>query len=772
MYQDMELDDDPVNLEDTVERINTWYNEIFPPLQNLGMRLYDNFRSVADGNGQDQSLITFYLKMFDMSMTPNFILQYQDGDGVHTGIEALSRAHAAYADRIIQLQIGLTTFDMNCPLLGDVGDQARNQPHYDHPSTNADHIRHFHRLQGVGENALRHLMTFSSSMNVVDDQLFGMGIQQDGQYHWLTMQSSYFRVYGKQLNNSQMVELYIGNLLISEQLRISGDWIYEPCLVVQERPIVYYNENIGKKEYICALCGRPESEHIYTEPQDNEGRIIHKLLPSSKRTKHAFQRLVRPIEASPKRFTGTYKRKCSVEEYVRIKTSQRVHMKMWTLRTTSSVSILVENLKKSVGGDVPIHTTIAARAYSDGQINCKTGRWYENRCRCHSFMSEDAKGYEIDSLEKIGMFKSSTGTFEIDAEVVPEYVPDDNRPTVCECCGACPQPFSDSAALFQPTYMDYDKQIRKMAGNFHPVYIEVEDLWVKFMVEKFTEDMTEGDIEEALPEEASIDFESESWREDAIDILRNHSEFVDGIVSTKSPEFFDEVNDNFFEHSENTKAYCCTICNKYLNHPDHDFECVYEPSSVDFNICEKCGLGPNDPSHKPRRCRAKVLAPLFENMAPNSEEICYRCERNYETCVCPGKWGFFPYRMMAGSEVEINTAYDTIFLNHVQDIPFEAYHFIVAMMGRVLGEFIGENTDNIQGCVLLHGPKRTGKSELLGAVQGWFPPDQRGDIPDSAEEQWWSAHLIDPVTHKTVKLVTCMELSHKCKVPMTEWQKM
>ena len=47
---------------------------------------------------------------------------------------------------------------------------------------------------------------------------------------------------------------------------------------------------------------------------------------------------------------------------------------------------------------------------------------------------------------------------------------------------------------------------------------------------------------------------------------------------------------------------------------------------------------------------------------------------------------------------------------------------------------------------------------------------QQPEDPDNAEEQWWSSHLVNAVTGETVKVVTCMELSPKCKVKMTEWQ--
>lgn len=767
--------DEPRSLEETVHELNTWYEQVFPHLQTLSVRIYDNHNGNSNRTVGHESLVTFFLHLFNMTMTPTYVLQFSDQEGVHSGIEALGRAHAMYADRIVMLQIALTNYDENCPLLGDTGDQARNQAHYDHPSTNADHIRQFHRLQGIGELAQRHLMTFTGSMNLIDDQLFGQGIQRDGQYSWLTMQSTYFRMYGKAYNALQMVELYIGNLLIQEKLRISGDWIYEPCLVTETRPIVWYNDDpvngIPRKEYLCEICGKPESEHAYVEPYDDKGHVIYQLLPSNRRTNHAFKRMVRPLEGSPKKFTGTFQRKCSVEEYVRIKTSQRVHMRMWTLRTTCSVQTIVENLKKSIGGDVPLHTTLAARAYNDGQLNCKTNKWHRNRCGCHNFMSVDALGFEIQSIDNIGEQRRSTGVFEVNPEVVPEYVPDDNAPTQCPNCGACSQPFSDSAALYTDIYMDYDATLAKMAGNYHPMYIEVEKWWTKTMVDVYTENMTQEAIEDLLNDyESTIDFTTENWRESALNVLQQHGEFLLGIQSTADVSFFDRVNEILVPSCERSKNYCCTVCQKYINHPDHLPQCVYEPSSVNFDICEKCGEGPNHPTHLPT-CRKCVIAPLFENMIVNPDGICFRCGRDYEGCQCPGV-GFFPHQMKSGAEENIETAYDTIFLNNIQQIPFEAYHFVVAMAGRTLGEFVGDNVDNIQGCVLLHGPKRTGKSEFLIALSGWFPPDKRGDIPDSAEEQWWSAHLIDPVTHKTVKLVTCMELSHKCKVPMTEWQKM
>jgi hypothetical protein len=127
--------------------------------------------------------------------------------------------------------------------------------------------------------------------------------------------------------------------------------------------------------------------------------------------------------------------------------------------------------------------------------------------------------------------------------------------------------------------------------------------------------------------------------------------------------------------------------------------------------------------------------------------------------------------MHLGAEEHVDSPWDSIFLNDIQAIPYAAYNFgMCAMIGRTITEMVGTGADVIQGCNLLYGAKQTGKSLCLKNLQRWFPPSQQGDIPDSAEEQWWSAHLVNPVTHETVKLVTCKELSHRCKVPMTEWQ--
>ena len=309
-------EDEPQNLEQTNQRITELFETTFAPTQQVALRMYDNYQTTTQ-NGY-RTLVGCFLDVLDMVMTPQFTLQFRDGDGLHSGLEALDRAHAQYAYRIIQLQIALTRYDPHCPLLGNVGDQERGHPYYEHPATNSLQIRQFHRLQGLGEVAVRHLRTFTASMNLIDEQLFGMGLQHDGEFHWLTMQSSYFRMYGKQLTNGQMVEMFVGNMLVNEKLRINGEWIYEPEMVVRERPIVVFNEELQYNEYICSQCGLMESAHTYTEIRlDSEGHAIHQLLERKHRTNHPFRRLVMPLENHPKRFTGTYKRKCSVEEYVR-----------------------------------------------------------------------------------------------------------------------------------------------------------------------------------------------------------------------------------------------------------------------------------------------------------------------------------------------------------------------------------------------------------------------------------------------------------------------
>ena len=90
----------------------------------------------------------------------------------------------------------------------------------------------------------------------------------DMNLHFLTMQSTRFRQYGK-FSTLQMVELYVASMLVMENLKVYGDWIYEQYHVVEERPIVWKNPETDKVEYICAVCGRPESEHRYARQFQN-----------------------------------------------------------------------------------------------------------------------------------------------------------------------------------------------------------------------------------------------------------------------------------------------------------------------------------------------------------------------------------------------------------------------------------------------------------------------------------------------------------------------
>ena len=107
---------------------------------------------------------------------------------------------------------------------------------------------------------------------------------------------------------------------------------------------------------------------------------------------------------------------------------------------------------------------------------------------------------------------------------------------------------------------------------------------------------------------------------------------------------------------------------------------------------------------------------------------------------------------------------------HSRD-PQAVYDFVLGFQGRALGEYAGTGKDELDGLVLFYGPKRTGKSKFIEDFAEHFPEDERGEISDNAEEQWWSAHLVHPMNkQETVKLFTCCELSHECKIPMTEWQ--
>ena len=80
---------------------------------------------------------------------------------------------------------------------------------------------------------------------------------------------------------------------------------------------MWYNPDTDRLEYVCAVCGRPESEHKYAEQHITEDRkSIWKLQPPMQRTGHAFKRMTRPLQNQPKVFTGTYRRKMTIEEYL------------------------------------------------------------------------------------------------------------------------------------------------------------------------------------------------------------------------------------------------------------------------------------------------------------------------------------------------------------------------------------------------------------------------------------------------------------------------
>ena len=231
--------------------------------------------------------------------------------------------------------------------------------------------------------------------------------------------------------------------------------------------------------------------------------------------------------------------------------------------------------------------------------------------------------------------------------------------------------------------------------------------------------------------------------------------------------------------------YMCSECGLHFLHPNHIPKCTPEPNTNgDFNTCKAnkgkkgeqpvaCGQPLDDPVHRPK-CRARIKGNLYENMVYNVDELCFRCGQHYEGCTCPhtGTEGsFFPYLMTKKAKRELRTPHETIFLNDIQEIPQAVYDFVLGFQGRALGEYAGTGKDELDGLVLFYGPKRTGKSKFIEDFAEHFPEDERGEISDNAEEQWWSAHLVHPMNkQETVKLFTCCELSHECKIPMTEWQ--
>lgn len=780
--------DGPQDLESTVQEIDALYEEVIPPLQETLRVIQGATATVAAPVGNNSVLLRL-LAMFRLQLSATNVLVFGDREGQdHTGLDAIYAAYMEFSERVMTLETALTYFDDNMPVSGDIDTTGRSE-FYDRPASDSAHIARFHRLLGVGEMGLRMLMSFVASTSLIDDTVFMSGATEGMNLHFLTMQSTRFRQYGK-FSTLQMVELYVASMLVMENLKVYGDWIYEQYHIVEERPIVWYNPDTDTVEYVCAVCGRPESEHKYAEQHITEDRkSIWKLQPPMQRTGHAFKRMTRPLQNQPKVFTGTYRRKMTIEEYLRLVTNRNRHFSMWRKRTECDHKKIVENIRKSLEEN-PTHKTMAARSYRDGQMNCKTGTFYPNRCNCYRFMNNDACGYQIDSLDEINI--GAADRFEVNPEVVPVTVPDNGCPRTCTRCKATPRPFQCAPVMFHDAYMDMPVNHYKMAGEWHNDFSCVIAEWEEAVVTEYIAVMEYDDVMSLLHEEHRLE-ETDAWRDDAVAVILNskdeddcfvyREDMMDRIKSAMGEPFYTRIS-NRLKEAPLHRAFICSECGLHFLHPNHTPECVPEPcTNGDFHTCKAnrgtdanpvaCGKSLDDPIHQPK-CRARIRGNIYANMVYNIDGLCFRCGQPYEGCTCPHtgiEGGFFPYLMTKDAKRELRTPHETIFLNNIQEIPQSVYNFVLAFQGRALGEYAGTGKDELDGLVLFYGPKRTGKSKFIEDFAEHFPEDERGEISDNAEEQWWSAHLVHPMNkQETVKLFTCCELSDQCKIPMTEWQ--
>ena len=77
-----------------------------------------------------------------------------------------------------------------------------------------------------------------------------------------------------------------------------------------------------------------------------------------------------------------------------------------------------------------------------------------------------------------------------------------------------------------------------------------------------------------------------------------------------------------------------------------------------------------------------------------------------------------------------------------------------AFLNEMFGEYVGTNTDNIQGCVLLHGPKRKGKMQGTNCTRDYFSNHQHlSPVPREGE-----------VWDETNPTYTCFDRSTSVKV--------
>ena len=148
--------------------------------------------------------------------------------------------------------------------------------------------------------------------------------------------------------------------------------------------------------------------------------------------------------------------------------------------------------------------------------------------------------------------------------------------------------------------------------------------------EEYISDMEPDAILEACGDQHTIDTDAEGWRDTCVGLLMDNEDQIGNIYENFTAAFFDRVNERFLQQGEETpysnhnSSYCCQVCGKHLNHPDHLPECEFRPQTINFNVCANCDHDPDHPDHHPS-CRAHVLAPLLERMVPNHKGICFRC---------------------------------------------------------------------------------------------------------------------------------------------------
>ena len=447
----------------------------------------------------------------------------------------------------------------------------------------------------------------------------------------------------------------------------------------------------GGNQYVCAVCGKPESEHCLTSVSDRKSHVFKRLTVRMTDARTAMTEqdsglAVKIPTPCYEPLMNDHGRPMDLQDFLYKLTDESFSLWMSSTAKIQNIESVVKTCQQNPNSAPRLRTDPGVFGFEDGIWNARECRWYPYVCECHAyacpgrshasdftrgiFIQDDPERIEEDCDMNIAALGLSEGnktwgylTLDDDPDDELRNCDDPFRmysdlKTVCEHCGAGMWGDLVPTKFFKGAYMDYPEKMAQMVGPLVPDYAD----------------------------------------------------------------------------------HICESCGKSRDHPDHKPHCT----DTDGHTCPFFLANPEDPikcifceneveAHEPV-CRGHFVDPISDRV--DNQSRCIRCNHSAVKCGCPGGPQLFKMiytpTMSAWHYLDL-PAWCGLFTSQFQGAESFVIRRVITMM-IARSWFPAQMFDSLHIMVQLTGPGGNGKSTIIEFLMSFWDQKDIGVIPNNAQK--------------------------------------